>query len=225
MWVCSWWVWSHNTHEAVFTQQGNCVFSCVSSQMAASLTLVNSTRGGQKLVGGGFLYHQQVAGPMEEPTLWRASWSGSETSPPTCIFLTWDKIFREEIRSDITNRYVGSAHVPPQNVVADVVNSVPREKHELLPSPRVMQRAARGSAKKGGAPKGGGGHPRVGGTEGWGPEGVCQEGLGPEGWRPEGWGPKGGGPKISRFFPPLPPQFSFFLLSLGGPFVEFWWCF
>ena len=28
--------------------------------------------------------------------------------------------------------------------------------------------------------------------------------------------PKGGGPKISRFFPPLPPQFSFFLLSLGG---------
>ena len=27
-----------------------------------------------------------------------------------------------------------------------------------------------------------------------------------------------------RFFFHLPPQFSFFLLSLGGPFVEFWWC-
>ena len=57
----------------------------------------------------------------------------------------------------------------------------------------------------------------------WGPEG-----WGPEGWGPEGWGgPKGGegGPKISRFFVPLPPPFSFFLLSLRGPFVEFWWCF
>ena len=31
-------------------------------------------------------------------------------------------------------------------------------------------------------------------------------------------------PKFRAFFP-LPPQFSFFLLSLGGPFVEFWWCF
>ena len=30
--------------------------------------------------------------------------------------------------------------------------------------------------------------------------------------------------KFRSFFP-LPPQFSFFLLSLGGPFVEFWWCF
>ena len=44
-------------------------------------------------------------------------------------------------------------------------------------------------------------------------------------WAPEGWGPEGwGGPKISSFFFPLPPQFSFFFLSLGGPFVEFWWC-
>ena len=34
-----------------------------------------------------------------------------------------------------------------------------------------------------------------------------------------------GGPKVSRFFFPLPPQFSFFLPSLGGLFVEFWWCF
>ena len=43
----------------------------------------------------------------------------------------------------------------------------------------------------------------------------------------EGWGKtrvgqkKGGEPKNSRFFPSLPPQFYFFLLSLGGPFVEF----
>ena len=41
---------------------------------------------------------------------------------------------------------------------------------------------------------------------------------------PKGGAPKGGGPKISRFFFPLPPQFSFFSPSLGGPFVEFWWC-
>ena len=34
-----------------------------------------------------------------------------------------------------------------------------------------------------------------------------------------------GPPKISLFFFPLPPQFSFFLLSLGGLLVEFWWCF
>ena len=40
----------------------------------------------------------------------------------------------------------------------------------------------------------------------------------------KGRAPKGGGPKISRFFPLLPPQFSFFSPSLGGSFVEFWWC-
>ena len=50
--------------------------------------------------------------------------------------------------------------------------------------------------------------PRSGGFEGWG-----FEEWGPEGWGPEGW-------KILRFFP-LPPQLSFFLLSLGGLFVEF----
>ena len=27
-----------------------------------------------------------------------------------------------------------------------------------------------------------------------------------------------------RSFLPLPPPFSFFLLSLGGLLVEFWWC-
>ena len=41
-------------------------------------------------------------------------------------------------------------------------------------------------------------------------------------WRPGP--PSGGPPKIYRFFPLL-PQFSFFLLSLGGLLVEFWWCF
>ena len=35
--------------------------------------------------------------------------------------------------------------------------------------------------------------------------------------------PKGGGPKISLFFP-SPATIFFFLLSLAGPFVEFWWC-
>ena len=46
----------------------------------------------------------------------------------------------------------------------------------------------------------------------------------PSRWSPEQWGAEGwGGPKFRAFFS-LPPQFSFFLLSLGGPFVEFWWC-
>ena len=58
------------------------------------------------------------------------------------------------------------------------------------------------------------------GAEGWGPEGEGEEGLGPEGWGSEGWGAQN-----FAFFFPLPPQFSFFLLSLGGPFVEFWWVF
>ena len=67
--------------------------------------------------------------------------------------------------------------------------------------------------------------------------------------RPEGWGPKGGarrvgalqvgaphvgflrlrpetwGAQILTLFCPLQPQFSFFLPSLGGLLVEFWWCF
>ena len=42
---------------------------------------------------------------------------------------------------------------------------------------------------------------------------------------PQGWVPKGGAPKISRFFFPLPPQFSCFLPSLGCLLAEFWWCF
>ena len=36
--------------------------------------------------------------------------------------------------------------------------------------------------------------------------------------------PKRLGPKISRFFFSLPPEISFFLLSLGGLLVEFCWC-
>ena len=41
---------------------------------------------------------------------------------------------------------------------------------------------------------------------------------------PKGGGQRGGGPKIPHFFPT--PTTIFFLssLSLGGPFVEFWWC-
>ena len=43
-------------------------------------------------------------------------------------------------------------------------------------------------------------------------------------WSPEGWGPERWGPEISRYFFPLPPQFSFFSHSLLVFFVEFWWC-
>ena len=45
------------------------------------------------------------------------------------------------------------------------------------------------------------------------------KGWGPEGWRPKpgkGGALKGGRPKISRFFSPLPPQFSIFSPSLVG---------
>ena len=38
---------------------------------------------------------------------------------------------------------------------------------------------------------------------------------------PKGGAPKGGVPKISRFFFPLPPQFSLFLPSLGGDLAHF----
>ena len=68
--------------------------------------------------------------------------------------------------------------------------------------------APQGGARKGGAPKGG-------------------EKAVPQTWKK--WGlrtvgaKKGEWPKIARFFL-LQPQFSFFFLSLGGPFVEFWWC-
>ena len=36
--------------------------------------------------------------------------------------------------------------------------------------------------------------------------------------------PKGGGAQNFALFFRLPPQCSFFLLSLWGPSVEFWWC-
>ena len=36
--------------------------------------------------------------------------------------------------------------------------------------------------------------------------------------------PSTGPPKSSLFFFSLPPKISFFLLSLGGVLVEFWWC-
>ena len=42
---------------------------------------------------------------------------------------------------------------------------------------------------------------------------------------PEGWGPGGVGAQIFALFFSLPPEISFFLLSLGVCFlVEFWWC-
>ena len=37
--------------------------------------------------------------------------------------------------------------------------------------------------------------------------------------------PPPGPPKISLFFFRLPLPFSFFLPSLGGLLMEFWWCF
>ena len=56
--------------------------------------------------------------------------------------------------------------------------------------------------------------------EGW----VAPEGGAPKGGeQPGGWDRRAGGPKFGAFFT-LPPHFSFFFLSLGGPFVELWWC-
>ena len=46
----------------------------------------------------------------------------------------------------------------------------------------------------------------------------------PKGGDPETWGPRRWGPRNFALFFPSPPQFSFFLLSLGGPFVEIWEC-
>ena len=65
-----------------------------------------------------------------------------------------------------------------------------------------------------GAPKGGAQPRKSGSPKGWSPEGGAQNGRaqkggGPDGWRPEGWGAQ----NFALFFP-LPPQFSFFLLSL-----------
>ena len=93
-----------------------------------------------------------------------------------------------------------------------------------------------------------------GGSRGGGPEGcVCPEGWCPEGWCNEGWGPrrveprtvgprrvevrrvkaqteKKWGPegweraKIFAFFFPSPATVFILSSSLGGRFVEFWWC-
>ena len=57
------------------------------------------------------------------------------------------------------------------------------------------------------------------------PSSVVGKHSSPEGWvGPQRVGGPKGGPKMSLFFPPLPPHFSFFVLSRGGLFVEFWWC-
>ena len=61
------------------------------------------------------------------------------------------------------------------------------------------------------------------GPEGWCPEGWCNEGWSTQGWGAQGWGPEGWGPKFRAFF--LSPATIFILSSsLGGRFVEFWWC-
>ena len=56
------------------------------------------------------------------------------------------------------------------------------------------------------------GEPEVGGPK------IENGGL--KGGPPKGGAPKGGSPKFRAFFPP--PQFSFFLHSLGGLLVELW---
>ena len=67
--------------------------------------------------------------------------------------------------------------------------------------------------------KGGRGEPRKMGPRRVGPRRVGPRRVGCRRVGPR----KVGGAKISRFFFPLPPQFSFFP-SLGGLLVEFWWC-
>ena len=55
----------------------------------------------------------------------------------------------------------------------------------------------------------------------------ARRGDGPKGWGPEprkGGARRVGGPKFRAFFFSLLPEISFFLLSLGGLLVEFWWC-
>ena len=51
---------------------------------------------------------------------------------------------------------------------------------------------------------------KSGGPKGGAPKGGALKGGGPNGAGPERWEPK-----ISRFFFPLPPQFSFFSISFG----------
>ena len=59
-------------------------------------------------------------------------------------------------------------------------------------------------------------------VERWGKRGDIKGG--PEGWAPKGGSPKGGDRKKFAIFSFSPPQLSFFLPSLGGLLVEFWWC-
>ena len=87
---------------------------------------------------------------------------------------------------------------------------------------------------------GGGGPEGVGGPKGWGPE--PRKSGSPKVWWPGGVGVEGveartqkklvarrvgaegwGAQNFALFFS-LPPEISFFLLSLGGLLVEFWWC-
>ena len=76
---------------------------------------------------------------------------------------------------------------------------------------------------KGCDPEGGG--PNLGkvGSRSLGPRSLGSQGWGPEGWA-EAWGAVGWGAQNFAFFFPFPPLLSFCFPSLGGPFVEFWWC-
>ena len=87
-------------------------------------------------------------------------------------------------------------------------------------------RGAFRGGQEGAARKGEGAKPsKSGGPEGGGP-GV----VGSRTWKnvvPKDGsrrGPKGWGAQNFALFSPLPPQFSFFLPSLGVRLVEFWWC-
>ena len=103
-----------------------------------------------------------------------------------------------------------------------------KKKSEILGRPgggRVPRRAPKAASRKVGSRTVG---PKNGGSKGGAPKGGGPnlEKVGPRGWAPKGGAPKGGapkagGPKILRFFS---VSRSLFLPSLGGRFVEVWWC-
>ena len=61
---------------------------------------------------------------------------------------------------------------------------------------------------------------KSGGPKGQGPEGFGARRVGAR----RGGGRRVGGPNFRAFFFSLPLEISFFLLSLGGLLMEFWWC-
>ena len=62
------------------------------------------------------------------------------------------------------------------------------------------------------------------GPEGWGPRRVGPRRVGPEGWAPKGGPRRVGGPKFGFFFFPWPATIFILSSSLGGRYVDFWWC-